>query len=170
MCSPLETKHLICDLCDYRTERKECIRDHMNYKHMNLKSKRKTCFKIFDNAFKLKLHGRIHKKAQRFECLICFKSFTIYTSLRVHVLKSHINEKSAIAHMCDICGKSYYSIIQLTKHMRSHSDKTFVCFDKTCKRKFASRSSRRQHFRFYQSHNFEVNIQVTILRFKYKAY
>lgn len=151
---------MICDLCDYRTERKDCFRGHMNYKHINLKCKCKICFKIFDNAFKLKLHGRIHKnkKSNYFKCLICFKSFTFYQSLRVHVLKFHMNEKSAIAHMCDICGNSYFSIIQLKKHMRSHRDSTFACFAKTCKKKFASRCSRRKHIRFCHSNNFEVNI------------
>lgn len=54
-----------------------------------------------------------------------------------------IDPKSEPSHMCDQCGKVFYSPHQLTRHMQTHGEPTFKCPD--CPQLFRTSSAVCKH-------------------------
>ncbi|CAH1109147.1 unnamed protein product [Psylliodes chrysocephalus] len=99
-----------------------------------------TCFKIFNQKYKLKRHLIIHSDEKPFKCDNCSKRFNRKGCLRRHLLL-HYDEKSF---ECDICSKKFNQKSYLQRHLINHSNtKPFKC-DICCKG-FNAKYSLQQH-------------------------
>ncbi|XP_026322655.1 zinc finger protein 782-like [Hyposmocoma kahamanoa] len=102
------------------------------------------CPKKFGTMAQLKMHQKVHERAQRgatYQCSYCAKSFYEAYNLSVHE-RTHRNERP---YNCDICNTSYGTNSSLKRHLKvSHStSKPFQC--SVCHRNFISERIRDRH-------------------------
>lgn len=114
-----------CDVCGYRSERRNHLRDHM-LRHAGIRNFAcDQCPKKFYHAQELTEHRRVHSKEKPFKCDICSSSFAIRCNLVAHI-RLHIkkmNMKSARkTYECYICGVGvkYQRITYLEVHMQRY--------------------------------------------------
>lgn len=137
-----------CDICDYRTTRKDILKSHMNtnHTHEHLKLKCKVCCKIFLNIAGLKVHMVTHIR-KKIKCPLCKIKLGTYSVYREHIESIHYSsDKSSIACLCDICGVNYYSKLYLDIHMKKVHSHPFKCHDRVCKKSFRSIQQRKIHY------------------------
>lgn len=149
-------KKFKCDLCSFEATRKDIIKYHLNSTHRLEEIACKICKKVYQNVFKMRHHMLIHR-TQRFECPICVSDFKHYGKLQEHVESSHPEKKSEIICTCDVCGITYYSKLQLNKHMRIDHTGPFKCFDKSCFKWFSGAVVRNNHFMSFHSRDIKVS-------------
>ncbi|XP_021965810.2 zinc finger protein 254 [Folsomia candida] len=93
-----------------------------------------------------KLPGRIPRSeldsiVRPFKCSSCSKSFTRRETLSEHIARDHTRVKE---HVCEICGKNFYTILSLRKHLRGH-DESIRSRCETCGEDFLYASSLQTH-------------------------
>ena len=82
-----------------------------------------------------------------FNCTVCGKEFTAYTSLLTHLKSTHAGMKT---HECHVCRKSFTRQQTLKYHMMVHQNEAkFTCDD--CGRKFRHPSHFKEHLRRHQA-------------------
>ncbi|XP_037936410.1 zinc finger protein 425-like [Teleopsis dalmanni] len=128
----------------------ELIQDGMRKKKT---FKCEKCEKIFRNKEKYEAHINFeHKDVEKpYPCEFCENSYRLYSSLRRHTLKVHINSNLSKSSedeklfMCEICCKAF----KRTDHLRDHINavhyglRPFKC--KYCDKSFAARKTCRVH-------------------------
>lgn len=102
-------------------------------KHIAVHSKTKRfacsqCPKRFQHGSTLKQHmNAIHLRLKQFHCPIedCKEGFYDRSSLRYHIESKHRNVRD---HVCPECGKAYYSLTGLHRHLKlAHEQRKFGC-------------------------------------------
>jgi len=89
-------------------------------------------------------HRIIHTGENRYQCAICYHSFSCLGDLDRHN-RIHSEEKP---HTCDICNLSYSKRSFLRRHYRIHTgEKPFTC--KTCNLSFSRNDNLRRHGRIH---------------------
>ena len=77
-------------------------------------------------------------------CEGCGLQFGNLESLKSHIARSHANDPEKINVICQFCGKSSYSRLQLLKHVRCHHQgKKCVC--ETCGKSFLDSTTLKRH-------------------------
>jgi len=115
-----------CSLCDYSSDQKIHLREHM-VTHTKVKAFKCThCDKRFTQKGSLTTHVRsIHTKESKHECQICRKVFNHRHHLLTHVRSVHEKIKRFV---CVRCGKKFARSSDRTTHMRIHTkDKPYEC-------------------------------------------
>lgn len=111
----------ICDIC-HRPFEMRSFMDHHKAKHPRGGYSCKRCPEIFDTKNQLRQHMRILHTAPSCKCdlLIFSEKFNIEWSYKFRFF-------FCVAHLCELCGKSFQTAEYLKKHKRTHSTETFKC-------------------------------------------
>ncbi|CRK98104.1 CLUMA_CG011472, isoform A [Clunio marinus] len=123
---PDEEKPYSCDLCDFRSQQKITMANHM-----------------------VKIHGATPKECSA-TCEICGAFFKNFTSFNVHKREHHLATKHT-SYQCVYCPKSYYNLRDFRDHEFSHTnpeEKPYICQLPGCGRGYFSFSSYRWHMNF----------------------
>ncbi|EEZ98149.1 zinc finger protein 358 [Tribolium castaneum] len=102
------------------------------------------CQKSFAQKEILYRHLMTHSGQKPYNCTHCNKGFTQREPLRIH-LRTHMTEGShdINLHYCSLCPKVFCHASGLSRHLVTHTGKTFKCRD--CDRSFTDKSSLRRH-------------------------
>ncbi|XP_055710210.1 oocyte zinc finger protein XlCOF6-like [Phlebotomus papatasi] len=121
-----------------------CHEGGRNHKDSGTKEKKFTCelcpYKT-DLSATLKRHVKaVHQKLKDFQCTRCERSFTMESSLKIHMMR-HEGIKN---YECPICGVKKVAICELKSHMFTHTkEKTLSC--EFCPYKCNARTNMRLH-------------------------
>ncbi|XP_049883747.1 zinc finger protein 333-like [Pectinophora gossypiella] len=132
-----------CDHCHKHFKYPHSLAKHRDT-HLEKTVSCELCPKKFGTAGLLKMHQKVHERAQRgatFRCSYCAKGFYEAYNLSVHE-RTHRNERPFL---CEICNTSFGTNSSLKRHLKvSHStSKPHEC--STCHRSFVSEAIRDRH-------------------------
>lgn len=86
--------------------------------------------------------AKIQKIKRKYNCCICFSSFSKAFSLRRHEML-HTGERPFT---CGVCSKSFIQKTDLVRHETTHSDKKeFICSQAECGRAFRTKKNLSSH-------------------------
>ena len=106
----------ICETCGKAVRDKHDLKRHVEI-HLNKKEyKCPQCDKSFNTKVYLRVHLRTHAGARKHICETCGKAFRDKYDLKRHVA-SHLNKREF---QCPQCNKCFNARIYLNKHMRTH--------------------------------------------------
>lgn len=106
-----------CDLCDYKTYKKQVLLSHMSRYHLERRFTCECCAFSFKYRAELIQHQQSkHSDECSEECRVCGKKFKNKRKLRRHVKNMH--EESLIVFSCEICGKKSKSKKLHSTHMK----------------------------------------------------
>lgn len=128
-----------CNACSQTFIRLNALRSHEASKHATRKLQPVECHcgKTFKSKESLMWHNKRTHKRHEYEktCKLCGKIVPDSTALKSHIQVYH-TEGGMCNFMCDVCGKFYHRQFELTKHEKSHAEKSFACNLGGCGKKF----------------------------------
>ncbi|XP_045509131.1 zinc finger protein 888-like isoform X1 [Colias croceus] len=126
----LAKKLSYCDVCKVQCKNIKNYRNHLAYSinHSEPAYECSTCKKRFAKRTYLQKHINIsHLRKSQYKCSICKKLFITRWRLFNHRQKKHGVAKSR-DHICNECGKKFYTATTLRAHQLIHSDeRSFMC-------------------------------------------
>ena len=119
-----ETWRYPCHICDYATNTKQILSQHLTVHGIGERFKCDKCDKDFSKKTSLKTHRESHISSSCKKCNECGKTYKTAKSLKEHIRYTH-SEK----HMrCDQCEMMFSTIVHLNRHKKKvHVLKSFKC-------------------------------------------
>lgn len=132
-----------CEVCPEKFPYNEMLRFHLNQKH----DKQFTCNfcgKSFSVRATLTKHERCHTGEKPYACDKCVYRTASLSSLARHKRCKHGDGDSGRTHVCELCGKGFYTSANLREHIFTHSDvKRYSCH--ICGKQLKNDSCYRRH-------------------------
>ena len=116
-------KHL-CHICDYATNKKSSLTQHLAVHGIGERFKCDKCDKDFARKERLIIHRESHKSSFGKKCNQCGNIFKTEMTLKRHIRNIHLQK-----HLnCDECEKMFSTIARLNEHKKAvHVLKSFKC-------------------------------------------
>ncbi|XP_044269448.1 gastrula zinc finger protein XlCGF26.1-like isoform X33 [Tribolium madens] len=158
---------IICKLCNVKFETYNFLKRHRRKVHTPERYQCPTCCKTFKERYLLKLHGVVHSAEKTFHCKVCGIYVKTYHQLIYHnrkhrkidpsicphcsrqfrsasSYKEHLDTHKGLQFPCNVCQKSFKSIIILNRHMKIHNDVAKARCE-FCQKTFKTANSLRKH-------------------------
>ncbi|XP_038220512.1 zinc finger protein 28-like [Zerene cesonia] len=144
----LAEKLSYCGICKVQYKNIYVYRNHLknSVNHSERAYKCSHCNKIFASKLYLQKHiDFYHLLKSPYKCIICKKLFISEWRLVNHRQKHHGLARTR-DHICNICGKRFYTSSTLRSHQLTHSEvRSFMCED--CGHTFKQRPALYTHYR-----------------------
>ena len=115
-----ETWRHLCEICDYATNKKQSLTNHVTIHGIGERFK---CDKDFSSKMYLQKHIKLHSSCPQ-KCNQCGKMYKTAKNLKRHIAAVHSEKRLE----CDECGKIYSTIRALNHHKKFvHVLKSFKC-------------------------------------------
>ena len=104
------------------------------------------CPRTFSSRFKLVRHILIHSGERRFQCTSCGRRFHRKDHLKNHL---QVHNPNKILHSCDLCQKTYCSLLSYRKHIAVHAAEAGDLVCKLCGKMLADREGILHHLKVH---------------------
>ena len=116
-------KHL-CNICDYATNMKNLLTQHLTVHRIGERFKCDKCEKDFSRKNSLRKHQELYNSSSSKKCNQCGKIYKTKVSLKIHIRNIHFEKHLK----CDQCEMMFSMIGRLKSHKREvHILKSFKC-------------------------------------------
>uniref|UniRef100_A0A1I8PDJ8 C2H2-type domain-containing protein n=1 Tax=Stomoxys calcitrans TaxID=35570 RepID=A0A1I8PDJ8_STOCA len=144
---------LECLLCHDISPTFSLLQQHFKEHHPSEKCFIECCEKKFNYRYEIEEHVLYHKEPRIYKCEVCYKCFTVKTSLKEHLLKTHSGRRKADPFRCPTCGKAHLCKTTLRHHMKffcgsanRRKDGKYVCTE--CGKSYLGPKGLRRHINF----------------------
>ncbi|XP_038956652.1 zinc finger Y-chromosomal protein 2 [Rattus norvegicus] len=162
----LAKKKYHCTDCDYSTNKKISLHNHMESHKLTIKTEKTTecddCGKHLSHAGTLCTHKKEKEKVSKtYKCKFCDYETAEQTSLNHHLLAVHSKK---YPHVCVECGKGFRHPSELKKHIRVHTgEKPYQC--QYCEYKSADSSNLKTHIKTKHSKDIPLKCGICLMTF-----
>lgn len=104
------------------------------------------CPRAFSSRFKLVRHILIHSEERRFQCTSCGRRFHRKDHLKNHL---QVHNPNKILHSCELCQKTYCSLLSYRKHIALHAAEAGDLVCKLCGKALADREAIMHHLKVH---------------------
>ncbi|KFM80436.1 Zinc finger protein PLAGL1, partial [Stegodyphus mimosarum] len=104
------------------------------------------CPRTFSSRFKLVRHILIHSGERRFQCTSCGRRFHRKDHLKNHL---QVHNPNKILHSCELCQKTYCSLLSYRKHLALHAAEAGDLVCKLCGKMLEDRDGIMHHLKVH---------------------
>lgn len=138
-----ENEAVPCDKCHRKYPTDELLKIHVKKEH-EYKFTCRFCGAPCRSSTRLRNHERRHTGEKPYACDQCPYKANFRTALEAHKARLHDPSLSQKKHMCDLCGKSFFTKTCLKEHVFTHTDtKRYTC--ELCGKQLRNNSCHRRH-------------------------
>ncbi|XP_075155927.1 uncharacterized protein LOC142229274 isoform X2 [Haematobia irritans] len=109
---------LECLICHTVCPSFTLLQEHFKETHSPEKCYIECCEKKFYYRYEIEEHVLYHMEPRIYKCEVCYKCFTVKTSLKEHLLKTHSGRRKEDPFKCPTCGKAHLCKTTLRHHMK----------------------------------------------------